>query len=410
MALGIPTLFVKASPSLILGFANAVYYLAVWSQMIVVARLRGLEEVGAIGLSMAIISPIFALANLQLRSIQTTDHESPLPIGVYFKTRILSSGVALMVAVTVVAVAFPAALGIALALGLIRFIESISEVSHNEAFKSGESYRVSGTLLGRSLIGTAVFSGMLYSGIRTEIAYVGLIVVSGIFMARDLRSMVVWSIEWRSVWGLVLLGLPLGITSLIAGVSALAPRIALEKTCSLWEVGAFVALLQFNQIVGVVAQTASQIFTPKMSARLKSGGVRALRRDVFRLTGVMLCVATIYFLVLALLGEWLVASLLDAELAKNRLAIMLCAFAGVLHLCHVFVGTALNCSRQFKLKLFIYLAGLCISTSMAIELVARNGLVGACYVAVMYEACVGVISWFAFLTIKKTQAPKGPVS
>ena len=84
---------------------NVVYGGCQWGILIVLAKLGSPEMVGQFSLGLAVVAPVIMLANLQLRAVQATDAKGEYLFGHYLGLRLITTALAVVVVVGVVAVA-----------------------------------------------------------------------------------------------------------------------------------------------------------------------------------------------------------------------------------------------------------------------------------------------------------------
>ncbi|MBE1427380.1 hypothetical protein H4684_004074 [Desulfomicrobium macestii] len=70
---------------------NVVYAISQWLLIILLAKLGGEQILGLYALALAVVSPVFALTNMNLRAVQATDAEKPVNFDSYGRFRYLSS-------------------------------------------------------------------------------------------------------------------------------------------------------------------------------------------------------------------------------------------------------------------------------------------------------------------------------
>ena len=83
---------------------SAVFALSQWGILITFAKLGNATLVGLLVYGLALTSPLFIVAGLQLRSIQATDPENRHSLGQYLGLRAVTTCAALTVAIVIAAV------------------------------------------------------------------------------------------------------------------------------------------------------------------------------------------------------------------------------------------------------------------------------------------------------------------
>src|SRR2546423_943822 len=109
---------------------NTCYAACQCAMLIVLAKLGNPQMVGLFALGLAISGPIFLLANLQIRAIQSTDVAGDHHFGEYLGLRVITSATALIVVycITLIAGYCGEIQRVALAVGVFKAIEAVSDV------------------------------------------------------------------------------------------------------------------------------------------------------------------------------------------------------------------------------------------------------------------------------------------
>src|SRR5690606_2476490 len=132
---------------------------ATWLNLVVLARLGGAETVGTLALATAIVAPIFALTNLQLRPIQATDARGRISFSTVLGLRLLTSGLAAL-GVAVWAGFAARDLGpVVFFVALAHAFESLSDVAHGRLQRAERLDRVARAQAAHGLIGLGLLAG-----------------------------------------------------------------------------------------------------------------------------------------------------------------------------------------------------------------------------------------------------------
>ena len=125
-------------------FIGNVINAAAWFLMtIVLARLGSPEDVGQFALGLATTAPIFMFATLRLRDVQATDTRQEYLFGDYFAMRLITTALAVLAVVGIVAVSgfeWEVSLVI-LATALSKAVEAISDAFYGDSYHAESTRR-----------------------------------------------------------------------------------------------------------------------------------------------------------------------------------------------------------------------------------------------------------------------------
>jgi O-antigen/teichoic acid export membrane protein len=145
----------------------AVYAASQWLTLLILARWGTPDEVGRLGLALAVTAPVFMLANLRLRTLLATDHCRAHPFRDYLTLRLVGIAVAAGVLLTATQITRgrEAAVAITALIVMAKAAESLSDLFHGLQQQHERLDRVSLSLLASGVASLAAFA-MLYGWTR----------------------------------------------------------------------------------------------------------------------------------------------------------------------------------------------------------------------------------------------------
>jgi O-antigen/teichoic acid export membrane protein len=290
----------------------------------------------------------------------------------------------------------PAAAAIVL-VGLIKVIESVSDVYRGRMQQAERMERVAGSmilrglaslaalalalLLGASLAGafTVVIAADLLVWWSWDVRTVKLLSNAGEERARGLRVLfgVAPRFERGTLVALARTAFPLGFVAVLLSLNSYAPQYAIRHSGGDAELGVFAALLfaatASNVLIGAVGQSAS----PVLARLYETGNTEAFRALHVRLLGFGASVGVLAVAGALLLGKPLLSLLYGRPYAVHTdLFVLLSAVAGLVHIVSI-QGYTVTAARRFRAQLPVSALVAATTLLSAFLLVPRYGARGA---------------------------------
>lgn len=385
---------------------NVVYAASQWGILIVLVRLASTEIVGRYTLALAITAPVILLCNLQLRVVQAADVSGRYQLGDYLGLRLVTTTLALIV-VAAIALSFGysgEATSVILAVGIMKGFESVSDILFGLMQKQERMDRIAvsqmlrGALSVMALAVLLYLTGSLFRGVLAmATVWCGLLVM---FDWRNAIRLVVSSGEpknmnslqprwdWRKLYALAKLGLPVGIASALISYNTAIPRYFLEAYHGEAALGIFAAIAYLPVVGSIVVEALGQSAIPRL-ARFYTQDQAAYKRLLFRLVGVGTILGAAGVLVASLFGSELLTLLYQPEYARQaNLLVWLMIAGGIVYLCSI-LGVALIAAGFLKAQLLIFIPLVVIDILAAWWLIPRYSEQGAAWTLL-----IGAAIWF----------------
>jgi O-antigen/teichoic acid export membrane protein len=366
-----------------------------WGMLVMMARLGSSRMVGQFALGLAISGPVMLLANLELRSIVSTDARREYRFQDYLGLRVLTTVLALLVVGMLAG-----GLGesgetarVIAALGAYKAVEALSDLTYGLFQQQGRN-----DLMGRSLIlrglsslaalgGSVGLSGSLLLGVLA-MAVAGAV----IFCLHDLPCSVTLlhsqsgtrdGDSARPRWNRRILGrlavqaLPLGLMTMLFSLNTNLPSLLLQRKSGIASVGVFAALLSLmsaghvwiNAIGHTVSTRVARTF-----AESDGRGFGRLLAGVFVAAGGL---GIVGFLGALILGRPVLLLLFGTEYAKEAGTLQWLMGAGAASYLASSLSYSMIATRQLKIQPVIMLVSVLMTWGMGLVLIPRMGLMGA---------------------------------
>ena len=377
---------------------NVVYALGLWGVLALLAKLGSPELVGRYAIGSLIVGPVMMFTNLELRSVLATDAHGAHEFGEYLGLRLGSVTVAMLVIIGIAAVGYGRQQILVVAVfGLMRAVESTSDIFHGFAQKHDRMDLVSFSLILKAVLGLLLF-GVGFTAMHSlplgmlALAAGWALILFGfdIPRARTLMRAVTpqqapRAPSLRPRWpkaamlAIIRLTWPLGLVMLLNQLRNTIPRAVLESGYGEQTLGIFSALAYLVIAGNTVAMAMSQSSIARMSRLYAAGDRAGFGRIVGRLMllGVGLGLAGVA--VAALWGRQLLTLFYTPEYASHADdLVLIMAAGGVINLGSL-LGAPATAMRAFKAQLAVHLANAAVLTALALLLIPGSGLQGAAW-------------------------------
>lgn len=372
--------------SIILFAGMFTFALSQWGVLAVVARYGGREAAGAVSLAMSLAIPLSVLCSFSLRWVYLSD-VSDLSDAVYAKARIFGFVLLLVLLGVVVSCrgdGWPIGTLI-LTVGLTRVVDGVSDHAYGVAQRNGNSGLMAWSLLLRGSLGLVAFvlglaAGGLVWGVATMAVAWALVAV---FHDRAFRSY--WGLtaarsSLPEVFALLKIAAPAGVGAFLSGLILVVPRLVLEGTYGLADLGAFAVCAYAVTLGLLVVNTVGNTALVGLARDWRERRTRHFATTLIGLSGVMLGCGLAGTIIAWVSGEWILSVLYgDTFRGLENVFVSVCG-AATLYLTGTLAGMLLTAVRMFRLELLLNGILLGVSVAVSLVLIPEGGLWGAVYV------------------------------
>jgi O-antigen/teichoic acid export membrane protein len=318
---------------------NVLYAFCQWGVLVVLAKLCSQETVGLYLLGIAVTSPIFLFAGMQLRRLQATDANEEFQFGHYFALQLLACGIAMLVcsAAGWSSGYRDAALAVILLVGASKAIETVSNTFYGFFQQRERLDRISKSMVLQSVLAAAGLCGgvvltddivwaCVWSAALRLIAVLAYDVPSLLWVAGShprlatpgSRFSIGWPLwETQPLWQLALLGIPLGMTGMLVSLNTNFPRYFVEAFRSTAELGVFGVLCAPLYAMHTLTKALETSASARLAKLHSAGDVRGFRRLFWQLMATHTAFALAGVAVAWLFGRPLLTMLFKAEYAEH---------------------------------------------------------------------------------------------
>jgi O-antigen/teichoic acid export membrane protein len=369
---------------------NVIYSGCQWALLVTIAKTLGVEDLGRFSLAIAIVSPVFAFSNVNLRAVQATDVTEKFSFTEYLYFRLLCSSIALLiVGATTQIFSYASDLAlIVIAYAFVKYIESISDVLFG-LFQKHENMRaISTSLIIRGVINLMLFSCLIvlteqlvYAVVSMVFVTVILLLVKEVPLGRLLGGGRLIRMENGSVSFLkvlAILTLPLGFTIFANVAYQHVPKLFVEFYFDTSELGIFAGISYFIIIGSTVVNALGQSATPRL-AKYYRNDMSAFKILMFRLAIMSLCVGIVGVVVAYVMGDWILGVIYSNEFVGHGDIFVWVMVAALFTYVSGIVGSGLTSMHKFNCQAKISLVCLASMLFMSWMLINDYGLQGAAW-------------------------------
>lgn len=316
-----------------IGYASVgqiVYSLGQLGVLSSLSLLSGPEAAGMFGYALAIVTPIFVLANMGLRTVQVVDQERNFHMHEYVAYRCVTTLLALTLCI-IIAFAFvdhPTVRLIVLLYAIAKTFESVSQLSYG-TFEASERFDL-------------VFTSLATRSVLTFVAFVSLLFLGAPVWAAFFAQMVVWAVtafllDVRAVSQLVgketqlrpsisisrLMALfrrsaPIGGTGFLSGLQLALLRIFIEAQMGLVALGIFTNISYVFHAGAMLANTIRHVLVARFAKLRVKGDSSATLRIVGFTFLILISLVLLGLGFVYILGEPLLNILFGEETAAEN--------------------------------------------------------------------------------------------
>lgn len=360
---------------------NFVFAFSQWVILIFFARMTNQENLGQYALALAIVTPIFAVGNLQLRPLYILDvnSEQKYTYTHFYYLRLICSFIALACCL-VLGLFFNVSILVLLLVGLLKFFESYSDIiyayynAHDQTQLISKSLFLKGTL---SVLAVAV--GLyLFDFYTALILFLIVYLVVWLFIdnlyiqkTQEIKKM---SLDLGMMKSAIPMGISLGIVTLQSNI----PRLFLDQYTSIEAVGIFTVLSYFIIVGSIFINSICQYLSPRLTHAWNHN-----RAYFKKLLSMVLLVAgglgLIAIFLSYFMGEFVLKLVYGAEYIAYADAFVLTMVAGFILYLATVLGYTLTAIGFIKQQVYLFSIVLIFSVLVSYLCIPEYGIIGGIY-------------------------------
>ena len=393
---------------------NTAFAASQWVILVLLVKLTTTQMVGQFIFAVAITSPLFLFANLQLNRVVATDVTGATPFSTYFRLRLVTTLLALFVAGVFAAVA-SLSHGSALVLLLVAFakgLDSLSDLFHGLYQQHERMNYVAVSLLINGLlsaVSVALATWWMRDVVWASCAYLlgsaaslfGYNIRTGLVVLRPrsdsspaiaARPLTIGALAPRGGWDrealmrLAWYAAPLGLVAGLATLTTNIPRYFIHHHLGEAGLGVYAAVAYVMvagvTLIGAVCTAA----TPRLARSFAAGDARTFSMTLAKLVAMAVAAGGGGLIAALVAGRQILAILYRSDYAQQQgLFVWVMAAATMSYLSTVF-GYAVTATRSFRLLILPHICVAAVTLGGCWLFVPRRGFLGAAWAVGLGEA------------------------
>ncbi len=404
---------------------SVVFAITQWGILTVVAHLGSPEEVGAVTVATALVTPVFFFATMSIGESHRVDDLDSFSRADYFALRLLMALLSVVVVCILVAVFYHSKDALVLtttfAFMVVKVIGAQSQMNHSVFQREERLDFVAGSMIARGCAGltgfaiTYALTGLLWAAFLVEAAMWTLAIVaidqrylkrlnvtdrfSGIFRAKR-----------ASLWKLFVWTLPLGLAGFLMNATVSAPRLVLDSFDSLAAVGLFGAIAYISVALTTITTAISAASAARLRKTIREGRKKALLRLSLALIGLSALIGIALVGGAAFAGDTLLR-LLYGEAYVDVPLFVIVITATALRLTSAPMQLALTAGHAYWRRLGVNGAAFVVTVIAALMMVPETGASGAAWSMVLGAITrVVLLTYFFILLLASVQPLERPAA
>jgi O-antigen/teichoic acid export membrane protein len=382
---------------------NTVYGASQWGIVVLLARMGGVSMVGQYGLGLAIISPIYLLASLNLRALQVSDVREEFQFSDYLGTRLGTTAAAFLLAVLIALFgrySFETSM-VVIGIAAARGFEALSEVFHGSWHQWERMDRIARSLVLRGLCQMTAISCLVWwrESVIWAVASVAC-VSAAVMLFYDAPRIIhligqvvkLWNRIWPNMKAIARMAGPLGFILMLVSLNAALTRYWLAYYLTERDVGFFSAISYMTIAANTLVMALGQASGPGMARSYARQDAAAFLRQACRLGGLGLLAGVGGIAVAWLAGEQIIQLCYGPSYIAHVETFRWLMVAGAFGFLASCAGYILSSARCFTIQIpMLLLVGLAISAGCCV-LIPAYGIPGAALAQTIGSATQFVIS------------------
>jgi O-antigen/teichoic acid export membrane protein len=374
---------------------QVTYGVCQWAVLVVIARVVDQEALGIFSYAYTVATPIFLLANMQLRDAVATSRTSSASIADYVGTRLTTTALSVVILSAVFLVSAPRHLAAVCTLVVMaKAVDALADIQLGRLQREMQLRSIAAYWMLNGMASCGMAGALLYLHRSIVWAAIGVLLGSGVgflyLLVRDRRFRNDFSVKHRTVvphiGGIVATYAPLGIAGLLGASTVAVPRLFLERWNGMAALGGFAAAGYFGIVLSAAAAAVAQSQSRAMASAYMQGlepFVRVVRR--LCILGGAISVVTVAGLFAA--GGALLEGIYGREYRHLGTVATLLALAAGIGFFSFILNMAMVCARRTREHLAVSAIALVGTIAAATLLIPSAGLIGGALAAVCGAAC-----------------------
>jgi O-antigen/teichoic acid export membrane protein len=365
---------------------QSVYIVSQFCILIALARLGTVANVGQFGLATAIVTPIYWLTDLGLRTNKNTDADDTLTFANLFALRLITSlaGFAMILLAAVFYADDATTRAILVIYGAAKGVETLSDIAYGVLERHGQMRLFAQSIIARGLGSLVIFTLILWRTGSVSGAFVGQLVVwtlvyllHDIRHARRLSAAEPQGIAWASIWHAAKDSRHLGMGRFLSALANAVPRFIIEHFVGLVGLGLFTAIAYVLQASLMLMTAVSRSITGHLADLAVRGHGSGINRIIARYSAATAAAGLFGTAAGWFAGDPVVTLVFGPEFAGQEVLVVLILLTATLRSVGLMLLSGPLARRSFKAIVWVRLADLAGITAGSLFGAWAAGLNGA---------------------------------
>ena len=354
--------------------------------LIMLAKLGNAEMVGQFALAFAITTPVFMLADLNLRTVYATDVMDAFDYKDYKGLRAATTAIALLVITVIALLQSDMRLSLIIMLvALARGFESMSDIAFGLYQRQQRMDRLGRSMILKGVLSVVLMGSLLWLSRNLLLAVAGLaaawIMVYWIYDYQNLRHENKHRMRFKllHLWKLTKKSLPLGVVLLIISLNTNVINYMIKGMIGVEALGYYASIIYLMIVGSTFVSTLGQATTTKLAQLYKQDNIRGFVKLMMKLLSMVLCIGLMAVGLSAVAGKPILTLLYDASYgAYKDIMILVMIGAAAMHLSDM-LNYAVTAIQKFKIQPIMYGVVLVLGAACNFLFMTKWGLKGAAF-------------------------------
>jgi O-antigen/teichoic acid export membrane protein len=389
---------------------NVIYAACQWAILVVIAKTMPPAALGQFALGLAVTAPILIFAYQGLRELQATDARHQFEFRDYFRFRLLSATLALIIiACLAQAFNYPP---VVIVVGISKALESLCDLLYGKYQQHERMDWIAISLMLRGVLAVIAVAALLYATHSIQWGAAGLIIANVCVLAGYDWRRPAWlsrsakadgqhapgvksipanaphpNIRATTMYRLAMLGLPLGLAQMLNSFSVNIPRYFLERHSGEAALGIFAAIMYLLVAGRTMIAALAQSCVPRLAKLYVRGDRQAFKSLLFKQLVFALALGAAGILFSLIWGAPFLQLIYRPEYGEYAVVLLLAMVTAAVNHLAEFTGTALTAARSIRIQPFILGTCAAVGWLSSSLLVPHYGIAGASWGILLIGIC-----------------------
>lgn len=376
--------------------------------LLLIIKLGNPSEVGVYNYALIISAPIFLFTSLKIRSIQVTNNE--YKFNEYYSLIIMLNIIVLCL-VTIFSLLIEkniTAYSIII-LSIIKVLDNLKEVIYG-LYQKYENLKLVGiSVIINNVFNLLTFAITYYLSKNLIISLIIMLITSVvIFTLYDLRILkkiynttLKLILNKKNLFTLLLLALPLSISSSLGSLTTSIPRIFLKNIYGEFYLGIFSAIAYILVLANLFANSISQVFLPRLSKYFYQKNICEFKKLANKLISIGFFIGLFTFLISLLFGKIILKIGFGKIYSEYYMVLIILSIGLLFLLSGVFTGTILTSTGNYRVHYKISIISLTFTIIFSFLTINKYDIYGTAFTIMCSQIITFICYMYFYHRLKK---------